>query len=175
VIKLKKELKPAGSPVKDYKETITVSCKPKARYAWSAGQALSKFLQGLKEGKLYGRKCVKCGRILVPPRMYCEWCYRPTDEWVEVKPVGRVVTAVVSYIAATRERLEKPRIVAIIELEGTGGNGIFHFIEGVDPKDVENQKIFGMRVKAVWKPPEEREGSVTDIMYFVPVREGEEE
>jgi uncharacterized OB-fold protein len=29
----------------------------------------------------------------------------------------------------------------------------------------------GMRVQAVWKPPEEREGSVTDILYFKPIKE----
>jgi uncharacterized OB-fold protein len=31
----------------------------------------------------------------------------------------------------------------------------------------------GMRVKAVWKPPEEREGAITDVRYFRPRTEGE--
>jgi len=26
-------------------------------------------------------------------------------------------------------------------------------------------------VKAVWKPPEEREGAITDIKYFKPIKE----
>jgi len=30
-----------------------------------------------------------------------------------------------------------------------------------------------MRVKAVWKPPEQREGAITDIKYFKPIGEGE--
>ncbi len=34
------------------------------------------------------------------------------------------------------------------------------------PKKVE----IGMRVKAVWKPEGERDGSVTDLMYFRPVK-----
>lgn len=169
---MNKDLKIKGNPVKKYDETFTEVYSGKARYAWSAGQALSVFLKGLKEGKLYGRKCRKCNRILIPPRMYCEYCYRPTDEWIEVKPIGIVRTAVVSYIAATREKLEKPKIVAVIEIEGTGGSGLFHFLEEIDPKDVINRKVFGMRVKAVWKPPEERTGSITDIKYFVPVKEG---
>jgi uncharacterized OB-fold protein len=28
-----------------------------------------------------------------------------------------------------------------------------------------------MRVQAVWKPPEEREGAITDILYFKPLEE----
>jgi uncharacterized OB-fold protein len=31
----------------------------------------------------------------------------------------------------------------------------------------------GMRVKAVWKPAGDRRGSVLDIRYFRPLREGE--
>jgi len=43
--------------------------------------------------------------------------------------------------------------------------GIMHLLGEVAPDDVK----IGMRVKAVWKPPEEREGSILDIKYFKPV------
>ncbi|MHA1593324.1 MAG: Zn-ribbon domain-containing OB-fold protein [Candidatus Baldrarchaeia archaeon] len=156
-------------------KVLTTKWRPKARYMYAAGVAISKFLEELKNGRIVGRKCRKCGRILVPPRMYCEWCFRPTDEWVYVKDTGRVVTAVISYIAADRARLEKPEIIAVIELDGASpGMGILHKLGEVDPEDVKNMKVFGMRVKAVWKPPEEREGSITDILYFRPLKEGEE-
>ena len=156
-------------------KVLTTTWRPKARYKYAAGVAISRFLEELKNGKIIGRKCRKCGRILVPPRMYCEWCFRPTDEWVYVKDTGRVVTAVISYIAADRARLEKPEIIAVIELDGASpGMGILHKLGEVDPEDVKNMKVFGMRVKAVWKPPEEREGSITDILYFRPLKEGEE-
>lgn len=161
-----------GHYIKRFDETIVVRHKGRARYAWSAGQAVSRFLEELKNGRLIGRKCRGCDRILIPPRMYCEYCFRPTDEWVYVEPVGKVTSAVVSYIAATRERLEKPQIIAIIEFEGTGGSGIFHFLENVSPDEVINRRVFGMRVKAVWKPAEERTGSITDIKYFIPVEGG---
>jgi uncharacterized protein len=39
-----------------------------------------------------------------------------------------------------------------------------HMLGGVDPQAVH----IGMKVKAVWKPPEEREGSILDIRYFAP-------
>jgi len=101
-----------------------IIARPRARYAWAAGIAISAFLEGLKRGKILGRKCVGCDRVLVPPRMFCERCFRPTDEWVE--------------------------------LPGTE----------VSPEELH----IGMPVEPVWKPEEERVGSILDIRYFRPRR-----
>lgn len=139
-------------------------------YRWSLGKYLGKYLEGLKKGKILGRRCRACGRIYVPPREVCQYCFRVTDEWVDVGDVGRVNTAVVSYIAADRGRMDKPLIIAVIELEGaTDGIGILHKLGEVEPEEVINRKIFGRRVKAVWKPEDERTGSVNDILYFKPI------
>ncbi len=167
---MSKEIKLRGRGLKDeeFKRAILVEYKPSAKYAWSAGIALSRFLAELKEGRIIGRKCNKCGRILIPPRMYCEVCFRPTDEWVYVNDVGKVTTAVVSYISAERARLEKPEVVGVIEFDDAPGSGIFHRLN-IKPEDVINRRAFGMRVKAVWKPKEQRVGSITDIEYFEPV------
>ena len=159
----------------DFKEgkVLTTKWRPNAKYAWSAGIAVSRFLKELKNGKIIARKCNKCGRIMVPPRMFCEWCFKPTDEWVYVKDTGRIVTYSISYISAERGRLEKPMVVAVIAIDGASENmGILHKVEGVDIEEAKAGKLFGMRVKAVWKPPEEREGAITDIMYFKPLEEG---
>jgi len=43
--------------------------------------------------------------------------------------------------------------------------GLMHLLGEVEPDKVH----IGMKVKAVWKAPEEREGSVTDILYFKPI------
>jgi hypothetical protein len=40
-----------------------------------------------------------------------------------------------------------------------------HLLGEVDPDAVE----IGMKVEAVWKPEEERTGSITDIKYFKPL------
>jgi len=42
-----------------------------------------------------------------------------------------------------------------------------HKLGEVDPEKV----YIGMRVKAVWKPAEERQGAITDILYFKPIEE----
>lgn len=156
----------------DFKEkkVLTSEWRPNAKYAWSAGIAISRFLKELKNGRIIARKCNKCRRIMVPPRMYCEWCFRPTDEWVYVKDTGKIVTYSVSYISVERGRLEKPLIVAVIEFDGASENmGIMHKVDGVDIEKAKAGELFGLRVKAVWKKQREREGSVTDIIHFKPL------
>ncbi|MET1102147.1 MAG: Zn-ribbon domain-containing OB-fold protein [Pyrodictiaceae archaeon] len=149
---------------------------PRARYSFSAGQALSRFLQELKNGRIIGRRCPRCGRIYVPPRMYCEYCHVPTSEWVYVPDTGRIHTAVISYISAFRERMERPEIVGIVRLDVPGYPeesyefaGLFHKLCGINEEDVKSGRAIGMRVKARWKPPEQRTGSITDIECFEPM------
>lgn len=151
---------------------VTVEYKGKAKYSMSAGQAISRFLKELRLGRIVGRKCRKCGRVLIPPRMYCENCFRPTDEWVYVRPIGIVKTAAVSYIAATRERLKEPEVIGVIEFLDAPGSGIFHRLK-VKPEDVVSRKVFGLKVRAVWKPENERVGSINDILYFEPFERGD--
>ncbi|MCE4622606.1 MAG: Zn-ribbon domain-containing OB-fold protein [Desulfurococcales archaeon] len=153
-----------------------IKYKPVARYMFSAGQAQSRFLHGLKEGKILGVLCPSCRRVYVPPRAYCEYCHTPTSEWVELPGTGTIHTAVVSYIATDRSRLEEPEIVGVIRLDAPGYKedqyefaGLFHKICGVTPEQVMDGSAIGMRVKPRWKPAEERTGSVTDIECFEPV------
>ncbi len=136
------------------------------RYQFTAGQAISRFLNGLKEGKILATKCNKCRRVMVPPRMFCELCYRPIDEWVELEDTGTVETFSISYIDPDARPLDEPEIVAVISIDGASPKmGILHKLGEVEPDKV----YIGMKVKAVWKPPEEREGMITDILYWKPV------
>jgi uncharacterized OB-fold protein len=49
--------------------------------------------------------------------------------------------------------------------------GILHLLEEVEPDPVKIH--IGMKVQAVWKPKEERQGAITDIKYFRPISEGD--
>jgi uncharacterized OB-fold protein len=138
------------------------------RYSWSAGRAISRFLGGLRDGELWGRRCDGCGRTMVPPRMYCEVCFRPTDEWARVKDAGRVVTYSVSYVNADASRRggDDPILIAVIEIDGASSMmGFLHLLGEVSPDKV----TVGMRVEAVWKAARERKGAITDIRYFRPI------
>ena len=156
-----------------------VEYKPLVRYEYSLGQALSRFLEGLRRGRILGTQCPRCNRVYVPPRVYCEYCFASVNKWVEVPGTGRVVSAVVSYISAFRERLERPEIIAVIRLDAPGYAqdsyefpGLFHKLCGVSEDDVVTGKIIGAKVRAKWRPEGERTGSITDIECFVPVGEG---
>ncbi len=64
----------------------------KSDYSWDAGIAMGAYLDGLKQGKLLGIRCPECRRTLVPPRAFCELCFRPLNEWVELSDTGRINT-----------------------------------------------------------------------------------
>jgi len=161
-----KNIRGKGLTREEFNKALKVIYHPYARYNYDAGYAIGKFLKGLKEGKILGVKCRKCNRILVPPRAFCELCFVPIDEWVELKDTGTVNTFSISYVSMDVTRLKEPEIPAVIEIDGASpGIGILHKLGEVDPKDVK----IGMRVKAVWKPKEEREGAITDILYFKPI------
>lgn len=135
------------------------------RYSWTSGVAISRYLRGLKDGQLWARRCNKCGRTLIPPRMYCEECFRPTDEWVRVQETGTVNTFSISYVNADASRRTQPVLVAVIEIDGASpGMGILHVLGEVAPGDIQ----VGLKVRALWKPKDERTGAITDIRYFRP-------
>lgn len=160
-----------GTPLKaadiDEGKVITTQWRPEAKYAWSTGESIGRFLAELKEGRLIGRRCDKCGRVLFPPRSFCELCYVRTGEFVRLKDTGIVETFSISYIDTDARRLKEPIYVAVISIDGASeGMGFMHYLGEVTKEEVH----IGMRVKAVWKPKKEREGAITDIRYFKPRR-----
>jgi len=135
-------------------------------YTWSTGVAIGTYLEGLKNGQLLGVRCQSCKRIMVPPRMFCEECFKTVDEFVPVRDTGTVNTFAICYIKTDASRQKKPQIPAVIEIDGASkGMGILHLLGEVKPADVK----IGMKVRAVWKPAGERTGDITDIMYFKPM------
>jgi uncharacterized protein len=160
-----------GTPLDDEAlrqgKAFTVGYTPKLRYAWDTGQAISRYLAELKEGRLIARSCRKCERVMIPPRMFCERCFRPTDEWVYVKDTGKIFTFSLCYVSWDVRRLKQPEIPAVIEVDGaSSGMGILHVVKKITPEKVR----IGMAVRAVWKPKRERTGSVTDIAYWAPIK-----
>lgn len=143
---------------------------PGLSYTWSTGVAIGTYLEGLKKGTLLGVRCRSCNRIMVPPRMFCEECFRTIDEFVPVQDTGTVNTFAICYIRTDASRQKRPQLPAVVELDGaTKGMGILHLLGEVKPADVK----IGMKVKAVWKPARERKGDITDIRYFRPMRPDE--
>jgi uncharacterized OB-fold protein len=153
-------------------KVLSVRDKPNLKYAWDNGVAVGRYLDELKKGKIIGKRCNGCKRVLVPPRLFCEICWRPTDEWSYVEDTGHILTSVVSHVnwdASPVKKGERYHTPAVIELDGAGKDqGILHLIDEIEPYDIK----IGMRVKAVWKKPADRTGAITDIKYFKVVRGG---
>ena len=137
------------------------------KYSWASGVAISRYLIELKKGKIIARKCNECERILVPPRMFCEDCFRDTDEWIYVKDTGTVNTYSIAHVGTDASRLKEPLYVAVINIDrASQGMGFLHLIGEIQS---EKQIKIGMKVEAVWKPESERTGSILDIKYFRPL------
>jgi uncharacterized OB-fold protein len=150
-------------------EVLATMWRVKADYAWDTGQAVGKFLAGLKEGKLLGVRCSQCKRTLIPPRGFCELCFRPINDWVELKDTGVINTFSISFVNWDATRRETPEVPAVVEIHGASpGMGILHLLGevGDDLEGIRQRVKIGMRVQAVWKPAAEREGAITDIKYF---------
>ena len=138
------------------------------RYAWDTGVAIGHYLNGLRAGVILGGHCRHCRRTVVPPREFCERCFQPMDGYVPLLSTGTVNTFSLCYVTWDVQRLSTPEMPAVIEIDGASPLcGIMHKLGEVDPERIR----VGMRVQAVWKPVEEREGAITDILYFKPIEE----
>jgi hypothetical protein len=166
---LKKTVTPLSFRDLSERKVFTVGCSPRLAYAWDDGVAIGRYLKELKQGRIMVKRCRKCNRIMVPPRMFCERCWRITDEWVPVQDTGTVNTFAISHVDWAAARVPKGRryfTPGVIEIDGASrGMGILHLLDEVEP-----EKIFiGMRVQAVWRLEAERVGAITDIRYFRPI------
>jgi uncharacterized OB-fold protein len=146
---------------------------PKAPGAWygdlpvtsryTYGLAGERFFRAIKDdGQILGTRCLHCERIYVPAALFCERCLAQLDEWVDVGTTGELHTFTLLYQDYDGSEREAPQIVAFISL---GDGGLVHQLGEVALEDLE----IGMQVEAVFKPPNERSGSILDIAYFKPV------
>lgn len=133
---------------------------------FSTGPVMGRFLSALKEEKkILGNRCPQCDRTQIPPRIVCAECNIEVDNWVELGPGGYLTSFDVVYVPTlnplTGKMREVPYTTGSIILDG-GDAALMHFIDETDPKKIK----LGNRVEAVYRPDNERTGSVLDIRYF---------
>lgn len=91
------------------------------------------FYEGLKEGKLLGRKCPVCGHIEFPPYLACNACGSLETEWVELPHKGTLTQMMpnspVFVLPMFKEKVGEYS-VGIVEIEGCDPIGTS--IVGVD-------------------------------------------
>jgi len=150
-------------------ELIEIPCKWDLPWTYAAGEVGSKYITELRDNaRIMAMKCHQCGRILLPPRAYCERCFVPLNDWVELKPEGTLEAFTIVTVPFPDER-EPPYIVGYFKI-GQASTNIPHFLEGIDLSDIEKAKTeikVGMRVKVMFR--DQRTGSATDF-YIEPLR-----
>ncbi|MCL2172207.1 MAG: Zn-ribbon domain-containing OB-fold protein [Candidatus Bathyarchaeota archaeon] len=78
---------------------------------------IEQFYKSITQGKLLAGKCLKCGKIHLPPRPLCDNCYSNQFEWTPIPNKGVLLTYTVIHIAPTQFQNLTPYIIGIIELE----------------------------------------------------------
>jgi hypothetical protein len=129
-----------------------------ADYIYTPGIAGERFFLELKNGKILGTRCRRCRIVYLPPRIYCEKCFHPLEEWVDCGRRGKVHTYTIAY----KNKNGKPEIIAFIRI---ADGGLIHYLD-TSPEEVE----VGMEVEAVFREEEERKGSIMDILHFRPLQ-----
>ncbi|MDY6850890.1 MAG: Zn-ribbon domain-containing OB-fold protein [Thermodesulfobacteriota bacterium] len=140
-------------------------------YELAMGSTWNRFFEGFKEERIFGTKCPKCERVLVPARKFCPQCYIDIDEWVEVSNEGTVICWSLTNYRFFGMPTEPPFITGFVQLDGAD-NYLVHLIGGFDMTDMASVKQImtkGTRVKAVWA--ENKEGCIMDIKHFKPIKE----
>ena len=134
-----------------------------SRYTF--GLAGERFFRALKdEGRIFGTRCPHCEHTYVPAMLYCERCLAQLEEWVDVGTQGEIHTYTLLYENYDGSSREQPEIVAFVKI---ADGGLVHRLGEVDPGEIE----FDMLVEAVFKPQDERGGSILDITYFRPIKD----
>jgi hypothetical protein len=135
----------------------------------TAGRFASRFFRELRDNqKIYGVRCPRCRRVLVPPRPLCERCFASPDEWVEVSHQGTLGAFTICYVPFMG--LPPPPVAMIMVVLDGADTGLQHLLGGVDLSDPEKSRDLvkiGMRVEAVWR--EQRRGEIMDIQHFKPI------
>ena len=78
---------------------------------------IEQFYKFMQQEKLMAGKCLRCGKIHLPPRPLCDNCFSQEFEWVEAPEKGKLLTYTIIHIAPTQFQALAPYAVGIIELE----------------------------------------------------------
>jgi uncharacterized OB-fold protein len=151
---------------------VTVDTVVNLPFREAAGLRLSKFLNALKdEKKILALRCPQCQRVIFPPRPVCGFCRitvgQSEEHWFSLKDTGTTTSIVLAtereVDRATARIVGEPNPCAFIRLDGGDEwTVLVHYLEMIDFHKLRR----GLRVKAVWKPKEERRGRMSDIAYF---------
>jgi hypothetical protein len=80
---------------------------------------IEQFYKFLTQQKLMAGKCLKCGKIHLPPRPMCDNCFSKDFEWLQISGKGKLITYTVIHVAPQQFQALAPYAVGIVELENS--------------------------------------------------------
>jgi uncharacterized OB-fold protein len=150
-------------------EVTSIVSPVRTEYRIQPGRSLARFLEGIRDGVFLAGRCARCDKVYVPYRTSCPACGSTIAEELQVQDTGTVTTFAINNLPDPRAP-EVPFVSAYILLDGADVPMIA--LLGDIPAHQVRQ---GMRVKAVWLPPEERTLSMSNIKWFAPTGEPDAE
>jgi len=134
-------------------------------YTHALGETASYFYVQLRDNaKIFGRRCAKSGKVLVPPRAFSDETLQPTTEWVEVGPGGKIEAFTMVY-EQFNNLPPPPYAFGYVLLDGadTAIGGYFKGVDLSDPAKAAEKLAIGTRVMT--KFAEKRTGDVLDFWF----------
>lgn len=131
---------------------------------YTLGPAGERFFRALKDhARLLGTRCGRCGVTYAPGRLFCERCFGELTDWIEVGPAGTIEAITTVSVGPDGSPLAPPGLLALIRLDGAD-TVIVHYVSGIGTEAAAT----GLRVAPVFRPAEQRTGSILDILHFAP-------
>ena len=149
----------------DVEPVRSVRTPAKLEYTYTAGQATTRFLKGISEGKILGERAPG-GKVYVPSRGADPELGKPTSEQVELPHTGTLTSFCVVNVAFYGQGMEIPYTAGLILLDGAD-LPMMCLLQEVDVKDVR----IGMRLEAVWVDDADLRPNLESIKYFRPIDE----
>ncbi|HEX8802622.1 MAG TPA: Zn-ribbon domain-containing OB-fold protein [Acidimicrobiales bacterium] len=145
--------RPGDGPVRFMRQVISLD------YVARPSPVGRRFAGGLAAGRITGHRCPECARVYVPPKGFCPICVVETgvaDE-VDVSDVGTVTAwTVLTPIQYHGQTEREDYALASILLDGADGTVGQQRLVDAALDDIR----MGMRVRAVWADPSERDADV---------------
>jgi uncharacterized OB-fold protein len=132
-------------------------------YQHVADEVTATFLRTLaEEGRLIGRRCPRCERVLLPPTELCDRDLCPTEEWVDL-PLSGTIRAATIVFRPVRGLFDPPYALAYVEVDGadTAIPGLVQGLSLEDPERARAELEPGRPVEVIVAA--ERAGRISDV------------
>ncbi len=145
---------------------IEVAAKWEVPFLHDIGETSSKFLIELRDNaRIMATKCPECGRVLLPPKSFCEQCFVSLkDQWIVLETTGTLEAFTIVTDQYSFTGMPKPPYVICLVKLGESSTAIPQVLRGLDlsdPEQAASELKVGMPVRVIFEY--NREGRIEDF------------